>query len=80
MFDDSERTLVIILSLIAFFFISAWWAKLGASSTAKDIGNVKCNRCGHEGTAKAGTEFKAFKGVQTNLSCQRCGSQDWEAV
>jgi Zn finger protein HypA/HybF involved in hydrogenase expression len=77
MFQDAERTIIIIAGLIIFFVISGLLARGKKTNVATEIGSVKCKRCGHEANAKASAQFKAFKGIETKLTCERCGSEDW---
>lgn len=80
MFQDPTQIAIGLACAFTFIFVTFLFAKSKATKTAEHIGDVKCNRCGHEATAKVDAKFVVFKGVQTKLSCSRCGSEDWKAA
>lgn len=76
-----EGTVVVTIVVLTIIWFIKWlFAGKSSSRTAREIGTVVCQRCGHSAPTEAATRFKPFQGMSTTYACERCGSEDWRAA
>jgi DNA-directed RNA polymerase subunit RPC12/RpoP len=58
------------------------WAKAQKQrdeQAIREIGQIRCKRCGHVGHPEAMLEYHGMASRIVGFRCERCGSEDWQA-
>jgi predicted RNA-binding Zn-ribbon protein involved in translation (DUF1610 family) len=78
---DPFIVIAIFIAIFGGLIMSAVRSSQG-KATVKEIGNARCDRCGHVGPLFSKTQVTFNEGfaAKPKFTCSRCGSENWTRV